>query len=140
LELAYLAVAQYLRSYWWFAAIIPLFGVIALVVGSGVMQAMGTMALLWPLSLPARAIFATTKAGKLMQRGAFASLEDGTLYLHGEDGDGLKLRLERVRRMETRRGFLVFVLSIGSFVALPLRALPEGFEAEAAQTVGEFYR
>ncbi len=127
LALAYLGVSQYLRTYWWFAAIVPVFGLLLLVFGPGVMKAMGLMALLWPLSLPARAIFATSKAGKLLEQGAWASLEDGTLFLHGADGGGLKLNLPAVRRVERRRGFLVLVLARGDFVALPLSAMSDAF-------------
>ncbi len=136
LQFAYLAVAQYLRTYWWFAAIVPLFGVAMLALGSGVMKVMGLMALFWPFSLPARAILATSRAGKLMEKGAWASLEDDVLYLHGTDGDGLKLALSKVRRVERRRGFLVLVLARGDFVALPLSALPQGFEEEARKNAG----
>ena len=126
LALAYLAVAQYLRAYWWFAAIVPTFGVAALIVFPGALKAMGLMALLWPLGLPARAILATSKAGRLLEKGAWASLEEGVLYLHGE-GTGLKLDLARARRIERRRGFLVLVLARGDFVALPLDRLPDEF-------------
>lgn len=127
LALAYLGVAQYLRTYWWFAAIVPVFGIALLLFGPGVMKAMGLMAILWPLSLPARAIFATSKAGRLLAKGAWASVEDETLYLHGEGGDGLKLSLAAVRRLERRRGFLVLSLSRGDFVALPLTAASAAF-------------
>ena len=130
LSLAYLGVAQYLRTYWWFAAIIPGFGIVLLLFGPGVMKVMGLMSVLWPLGLPARAILATSKAGKLMERGAWASLEGGTLLLHDANGEGgLRLNLASVRRVESRRGFLVLVLVRGDFVALPLDALPEGFES-----------
>lgn len=126
LELAYLGVAEYLRTYWWFAAIVPLFGILMLVLAPGVMKAMGVMALLWPFSLPARAIVATSKAGKLMERGVWASLEDGVLYLHGE-GTGLKLSLAKLRRVERRRNFLVLSMARGDFLALPLRAVSTEF-------------
>lgn len=135
LALAYLGVAQYLRTYWWFAAIVPACGLLALLFLPGILKAMGLMALLWPLSLPARAIFATSKAGKLLERGAWASLEDGVLYLHGAEGGGLKLDLSVVRRVERRRGFLVLLLARGDFVALPLGALPEGFAGEVQSEV-----
>jgi len=127
LSLAYLAVAQYVRTYWWFVAIVPGFGLLCLLFGPGVMKAMGLMAFLWPFSLPARAIFATSKTGKLLERGAWASLEGGTLYLHGLEGGGLKLALASVRRVERRRGFLVLVLSRGDFIALPSSATPDPF-------------
>ncbi len=134
LAFAYLGVARYLRSYWWFAAIIPAFGLVALAFGAGILRAMGLMALLWPLSLPARAIFATSKAGRLMERGAWASLEDNVLYLHGEDG-GLRIGLEFVRRIERTRGFLVLVLAREDFVALPLSALGDDFIRRAEVAV-----
>ena len=134
LALAYLGVAQYLRAFWWFAAAIPLFGLIALVVGSGLLQVMGLMALLWPLSLPARAIFATSKAGKLLERGAWASLEGSTLFLHGEE-DGAKLDLATVRRVERRRGFIVLSLARGDFLALPLDGIGPEFAARLEESV-----
>ena len=135
LALAYLGVAQYLRTYWWFAAIIPGFGLALVLFGPTIMKAMGFMALLWPLGLPARAIFATSKAGKLLQEGAWASLEDGTLYLHGEAGDGLRLNLAAARRVERRRGFLVVVLARGDFVAVPLAGIPLEFAAAVEREV-----
>ena len=135
LSLAYLAVAQYVRTYWWFVAIIPTFGLVTFLFGPGVMKAMGLMALLWPLSLPARAIFATSKTGKLLEKGAYASLEEGVLYLHGVDGGGMKLSLASVRRIERRRGFFVLVLARGAFVALPQDSLSPEFAAEVERQV-----
>lgn len=97
---------------------------------------MGLMALLWPLSLPARAILASSKAGRLMERGAWASLEDETLYLHAENEQGgVKMRLSTVRRVESRRGFLVLVMARGDFVALPLDALPREFVSAIGEWV-----
>jgi hypothetical protein len=137
LSLAYLAVAQYVRTYWWFVAIIPTFGLVVFLFGPGVMRAMGLMALLWPLSLPARAIFATSKTGKLLEKGAYASLEDGVLYLHGTDRGGMKLGLASVRRVERRRGFFILVLARGAFVALPEQSLRPDFEEELERQVAE---
>jgi hypothetical protein len=135
LSLAYLAVAQYVRTYWWFVAVIPTFGLVMFLLGPGVMRVMGVMAILWPFSLPARAIFATSKTGKLLEKGAYASLEDGVLYLHGKDGDGMKLSLSAVRRIERRRGFLVFILARGAFLALPGSALSTEFASEIEREV-----
>lgn len=134
--MAYLGVAQYLRSFWWFVAIIPVFGLIATIFGSGILRGMGIFALLWPFSLPARAIVATSRTGKLLERGAWASFEDGFLFLHGEEGQGFKLSLSSVRRVDRRMGFLVLVIPRGAFLAIPLRATSEefieGLEAEVA--------
>lgn len=135
LSLAYLAVAQYLRTYWWFVAVIPTFGLVMFFFGPGVMRVMGMMAILWPFSLPARAVFATSKTGKLLEKGAYASLEEGVLYLHGTEGNGMKLSLSSVRRIERRRGFLVLVLSRGAFVALPQTALSPEFASEIEREV-----
>lgn len=106
---------------------------IALVLGSGVLQVMGLMALLWPLSLPARAIFATSKAGRLMERGAWASLEGTTLFVHGED-EGVRLDLAAARRVERRRGFIVLSLARGDFLALPLAGIGPAFADEIERT------
>ena len=126
-----------MRTYWWFVAIIPTFGLVMFLFGPGVMRAMGLMAILWPLSLPARAIFATSKTGKLLEKGAYASLEDGVLYLHGTDGNGMKLSLASVRRVERRRGFLILVLARGAFVALPEEPLRPDFDDELERKVTE---
>lgn len=121
LSLAHLAVALYVRTYWWFAAIVPGFGLAWLLLMPSNLKAIGLMAVLWPLSLPARAILATSKTGKLLEKGTRASLAGETLYLHGEDGGGFRLDLTAVRRTVRTRGFLVLVLSRGDFVAIPLR-------------------
>ncbi|RYG25424.1 hypothetical protein EON82_07210 [bacterium] len=124
-----------MRTYWWFVAIVPAFGLIVLLFGPGVMKAMGLMAVLWPISLPARAIFGTSKTGKLLEKGACASLADGVLYLHGAEGAGFKLSLSTVRRIERRRGFFVLVLARGAFVALPEGALSPEFASEVEREV-----
>ena len=108
--MAYLAVAIYLRTYWWFASIVPAFGIAWLFLMPPSLKAIGLMALLWPLSLPARAILATTKAGRLLEKGTRASLEEETLFLHGEEGGGFRLALSAVRRTLRSRGFSVLVL------------------------------
>lgn len=120
--------AQYLRSYWWFAAIIPLFGVIATIVGSGLLRGMGIFALLWPFTLPARAIVASSKTGKLLEKGAWASFEEGFFYLHGENGQGFKMSLGSVRRVDRRMGFFVLVIPRGAFIPIPLSAASEDFQ------------
>lgn len=134
LPLAYLAVTQYVRTFWWFVAIIPLFGLVATIFGDGILRVMGLMALLWPISLPARAIVATSKVGKLLEKGAWASLEDGVLYLHGKDGKGQKLSLREVRRIEWRRGFVVLILSRGQFLALPEAGIGQEFAEKLEET------
>ena len=87
----------------------------------GSLKAIGLMAILWPLSLPARAIFATSRTGKLLEKGTWATLEDETLLLHSEFGGGFRLALASVRRTLRCRGFLVLVLARGDFVAIPLK-------------------
>ena len=131
--LARLAAEEYVRSFWWFVAVVPLFGMVSLVVGSGLIQVIGMFAVLWPLSIPARAVLTGWKAGGFFSDGVSAELRDGKLYIHGQNGKGMVLDADRVRRVVERHGYLLVQFGIGNFVAIPASALGDRkaeFEAQ----------
>jgi hypothetical protein len=124
--LARLTAEEYLRSFWWFALIVPVFGITCLLFGSGLLQVIGFMAILWPFSIPARAILSSSKASKLLARGTWVRFEDQTLYFCADEGTGLKLSLNAVRDIVVRGDYLLIRMRRFGFVPILRTALPEG--------------
>jgi len=46
LELAYVTGEEYLRTYWWWALTVPVFGIAAMILGQGAVKVIGLMAFL----------------------------------------------------------------------------------------------
>jgi len=84
LELAYVAIAEYVGSFWWIIAVIPAFGVGALIFGEGLLKVIGMMAILWPISIPARSILTTTKSSRLFVGGCRMVATEDRLEFFGE--------------------------------------------------------
>jgi hypothetical protein len=124
--LARLAAEEYVRTFWWFVLIIPIFGVICLAFGSGLLQVIGFMAVLWPFSIPARAVLSSSKAAKLLTRGTWVKLENGTFFFSAEDGKGLKLSLSSVRDVVVRGDYALVRMRRFGFIPIARAALAEG--------------
>jgi hypothetical protein len=135
--LSRLAAEQYIRAFWWFVAIPPLFGVLCLFSGSQVLFSLGMFGILWPVSVPARAVLISRKAGRFFSQPTWVRQEGYTLYFSHESGSGMKLSLGSVRKIDERHGYLLLTYGIGEFVAIPkdfVPSLEELFEeAEAAR-------
>lgn len=121
--LARLAAEEYVRRFWWFVLIVPLSGLIMMMIGSGLMQVIGMFAVLWPVTIPARAVLGGWKAGTFFSSGVRLSVDDEFLYFAGKNDKGMKLRIASVRSFVERYGFLILRFGIGEFVAIPLEAL-----------------
>jgi hypothetical protein len=63
-----LSAKEYFRMFWWFAAVIPLFGLFMLIFGRGPLQVIGLMGLLWPLTIPGRSFLSSSKSSRLFTR------------------------------------------------------------------------
>jgi hypothetical protein len=122
--LARLSAEEYIRSFWWFILIIPTFGLACLIFGSGLLQIIGWMAVLWPFSIPARSVISSSKAGKLLSRGTRVELKNGTLYFSSDDGKGLKLELWAARDVVVRGEYALVRMRRFGFVPIPVSALP----------------
>jgi hypothetical protein len=132
-RLAYLAGEEYLRTLWWFAGTVPVFGILMLIFGRGALQIIGLMGILWPISIPARGIVSTGKAGKLFSRGCFATLDEENLTFYDTSDRPTPLRwklpLSQVRDVVERRDFYLVRMRLLSFVPIPISA----FECEEDQ-------
>lgn len=52
------------------------------------------------------------------------TLRDHTLFFVTPDGNGTKLSLASVRRIQPRHGYMIFSYGIGAFAAVPESHLP----------------
>jgi hypothetical protein len=114
------AAEEYVRTYWWFVLITPVFGLLAIFSGVYLLQVIGIFAALWPLTIPARAALTGWKSGSFFEKPSSLELVDDELLFHGENGRGMKLSVPSIRAVIERNGFLIVKFGIGEFVAIPL--------------------
>lgn len=79
-----MASEEYVRSFWWFVVVVPLGGLVALITARGPLQVFGMLAVLWPFSIPARAVLFTTKASRLFTGGCHVEAGTGGITFIGE--------------------------------------------------------
>src|SRR5687768_2673672 len=91
-ELALLGAREYIRSFWWFVIVTPLFGVLAVLFTTGLMQVIGFMAILWPFSIPARSVIATSKSSRLFSGGCSMEANDQDIVFLGPESATKRLR------------------------------------------------
>lgn len=139
-QLGMLGAEEYIRGFWWFMATAPIFGLIAVLTMRGVAQVIGMTALLWPFSIPARAVLSSGKASRLFTKGTWMAADADTLYFFSETGNGMKLPLQGVRDLVRRNRFYLVRMRRLAFVAIPLSAFADDaqrakFEALVAAAV-----
>jgi hypothetical protein len=125
------------RRFWWFVLITPIFGLAVLVFGTGLLQVIGIFAILWPLTIPARAVLGAWKTGGFFAAGVTLTLDDDYLLFAGNREAGMKLRLAAVRSIAKRHGFMLLRFGIGEFVAIPLSQLEERASVLESEIVRE---
>jgi len=125
-ELARFSAFEYVRTFWWFIGVIPLFGVIMMIWTNGLMQIIGMFAFLWPFTIPARAVLTTTKSSRLFTGGCKLFVYEDRLEFIGQsplkDGKYPRMIIEMFNvRDVVKRGdkFLVRTIKLGM---LPISA------------------
>jgi hypothetical protein len=91
-EMMLLAAREYVRIFWWYILITPIFGVLALIFGGGPLQLIGMIAILWPFSIPARAVISSSKASRLFSRGCHMEADDKEAIFYGVQANPKRLR------------------------------------------------
>ncbi|AIE88187.1 hypothetical protein [Fimbriimonas ginsengisoli] len=135
-ELTNLATAEYLRQFWWFVAVTPVFGLLALIFGSGPMQAIGMFAILWPFSIPARSVLSTAKTSRLVSGGCRVRINDDLLEFLGEkpgpSGKPYRMVIPfvNVRELVRRKEFLLVRTRQLAFVPIRLDAFGSPSEVD----------
>lgn len=135
-----LTAREYIRSFWWFAISTPLFGIFAVIFGTGFLQVIGLMAIFWPFSIPARAVLTTSKSSKLFTEGCWVEVSVDRLAFFGDKAEPKRLRMvvepNAVRDLVDRGAFqLVRTRRLG-FIPIRTAAL-EGKETEFREVFEE---
>lgn len=91
-----LAIREYIRTFWFAVAAVPLFGILALIFAGPAFRLVGLVAIVWPFSIPARSLLVTNKSAKLFRAGVVLRLLDDAIEVRGEgvQKNGKRLRLE----------------------------------------------
>ena len=110
LELAYATAALYVRTLWWALIGIPISGVLILILMPlPIMRYLGAVMILWPISIPGRAVVITVDQRKLYVRPTIASFREEGFFLDPEGGSPTRIPLTWVRRA-LRRGEMWFLV------------------------------
>lgn len=132
LRLAYLAAEEYFRTFWFFVVAIPLGGLALLAFGDATIKAIGVFAILWPASIPARAIIISTKASRLFSSGVVMRAGDEEIEFLGtkpaKSGKPMRLAIPRhmIRGVVQRQGMLLLRTYRLTFVPID----PGAFEGD----------
>ncbi len=121
--LARISVGEYVRQFWWYIAIVPAFGLAAVIFGFGPLKVIGVTAMLWPLTIPGRAALSTGKAAKLFRAGTYATWDENAIYFHAATGGGMKLEWNAVRTVVQTGDYIIFRTRRLGFVPIPASAL-----------------
>jgi hypothetical protein len=92
LELSLLSAMEYLRMFWWYVAIVPTFGLLLLIFTRGPLQAIGMMAVLWPLTIPGRAFMTSSKSSRLFNQPCYMEADDTGVVFYSVATEPKRLR------------------------------------------------
>ena len=138
-QVAYWGAREYVRRLWWAFVAIPLFGVLALAFGQHpVLQVMGLMAIVWPITIPGRSMLATRGVSRRLTLPTRLLRDDEHLYFATEPAErSYRKRLDGIRSATIRVDALAIEINPLGFAFVPLRAIGgrEGAERLAASLV-----
>lgn len=139
--IAWIAIEEYVRRFWWLVASLPVFGILLLAfVQQPTAQIVGAVALAWPISIPARGVLATLRSGRKFGEEVSLEATEDTLLFHRAQGGGWKLRLGAIQGVVRMRGHFVLRLAGLGFVPVPERAFDSPEDVERFATVLEARR
>ena len=134
-EMAQLASEEYARSYWFIIAPVPIFGVLAVIFGTGALQVLGMLAVVWPLSIPARSVLTTTKSSRLFSGGCHVEADDEAVTFLGEYVNEKRLRyviqLSQIKEVIVRRDLLLIRLRLPGIAPIRMNAFETEEDAKA---------
>lgn len=128
-QLARAAAEAYVRNFWWFIVPGPVFGLVVVAVSNDrLLQAIGALGVLWPISIPTRAYFITSGIARRLSKPTTLLLVDEGLLFEGERAQ-LRVGYGSLRSVSVRHD--VFVLSTRRYEAIvvPLGAFAEPDQA-----------
>ena len=131
-QVAYWGAREYVRRLWWAFVAIPLSGVLILIfLKHPILQGMGFLAIVWPLTIPGRSILATRGASRRLTLPTQLLRDEEYLYFATEPRDrSYRARLESIRSATVRSDALTIEIGPLRFVFVPVRALGGPREAQ----------
>ena len=134
-EMARIASEEYLRSFWWLVAPIPLIGLGAIIFTKPPLQVFGMLMFLWPFSIPARSVLSTTKSSRLFSGGCHVEATDDEVVFIGEYINQKRLRyaiaMDRIKEIVPRRDILLIRLRIPGIAPIRTEAFATDKDREA---------
>lgn len=118
-----IAALEYVRAFWWWIIVLPVFGLVAAVTATGILQVVGIIALLWPLTIPSRAFLVSSRAGRILVDGVWIGEENERLYFHPTKGNGFSMSDVSIRDIVDRGDYLVLRTKRMAFFPIPKTAV-----------------
>lgn len=112
-RLAYVASEEYIRTFWYWMISIPIAGIAFLVSGIPTLQGIGVFALMWPFTIPGRALLISTKASRLFNSGVVMRVTENEIEFLGQtpgaSGKPMRMAIARdmVRDVQVRQGVMI---------------------------------
>ncbi len=133
--MARIASEEYLRSFWWLVAPIPLIGLGAIIFTKPPLQVFGMLMFLWPFSIPARSVLSTTKSSRLFSGGCHVEATEDEIVFIGEYINQKRLRyaiaMDRIKEIVPRGEVLLVRLRIPGIAPIKTEAFASEKDREA---------
>ena len=130
-EVALASAEEYIRTLWWILISIPLFGLVALVWGPNeLIRGLGGVCLIWPLTIPIRAVTASARAGGVYGRSTVLAFDDQWIYLVGSAGKGSKIARSEIWTVRKGRGIWRLRTRRLSIILVPSSAILAEFSGQ----------
>lgn len=134
LQVALASAEEYVRALWWILIPVPIFGVLALLQApNDLIRGIGTICLVWPLTIPIRAVTASARAGAIYGQPTVFAVDDEWLYLVAKSGRGTKLHRSQVWNARLSRGIWRIKTRRLSVLFVPAEAVIPGHSQELAE-------
>lgn len=121
--------------FWWYVAIVPVFGLVLLLFTTGPLQMIGAMAVLWPLTIPGRSFITSSKSSRLFSQPCYMEADDAQIAFYSEATEPKRkryiLRAIEIRDVVERGDLLLVRTRKLGFAPIKRSAFPAP-EVEAA--------
>jgi hypothetical protein len=113
----------YVRTFWFVLIGVPIFGLIALIIGTTpIIRYIGMVSLLWPVTIPARAGLITSRVGRQLMRPTVVEiLEEAVVFEDSQDpAVRMGMRYESIRSVRIMRGLYALMTRRFAFTVFPI--------------------
>ncbi len=101
-----------------------------------IMRYLGALMILWPITIPGRALVITSDQKKLYLRRTVATVREDGIYLDPEGGTPTRIRLDWIRRVRRQGDLWAIISGRGQVVFVKATAFPEAARTAAESRIG----